>query len=172
MGFKIYRDFEYVWDTCTSRQNKNAAVSKKNKSAKSLKKARSSSTAKPAKKWTYLRGNGDISIYHHAKLDIFMVTSVNPWFDKLYDRLVKMPKTQIGVAMHWKDDDRSIGDNNYVYRHPDSVSTTMHGKKRAIILRGKFLDQLKNEQEQFLEFAISDLETDIIFAEQTTTEYR
>lgn len=172
MGFKIYRDFEYVWGTCTSRQNKNAAVSKKNKSAKSLKKARSSSTAKPAKKWTYLRGNGDISIYHHAKLDIFMVTSVNPWFDKLYDRLVKMPKTQIGVAMHWKDDDRSIGDNNYVYRHPDSVSTTMHGKKRAIILRGKFLDQLKNEQEQFLEFAISDLETDIIFAEQTTTEYR
>ena len=101
-----------------------------------------------------------------------MVTSVNPWFDKLYDRLVKMPKTQIGVAMHWKDDDRTIGDNNYVYRHPDSVSTTMHGKKRAIILRGKFLDQLKNEQEQFLEFAISDLETDIIFAEQTTTEYR
>ena len=101
-----------------------------------------------------------------------MVTSVNPWFDKLYERLVKMPKTQIGVAMHWKDDDRTIGDNNYVYRHPDSFSTTMYGKKRAIILRGKFLDQLKDEQEPFLEFAISDFETDISFAEHTTTEYR
>ena len=172
MGFKIYRDFEYVWGTCTSRQNNTSSMSKKNKSAKSIKKSQSSSTVKPAKKWTYLRGNGDISIYHHAKLDIYMVTSVNPWFDKLYERLVKMPKTQIGVAMHWKDDDKSIGQSSYVYRHPSFTRTTMFGQKQAIIMRGTFLDELKADKQAFLEFAVTDMETDITYAEQTTTEFR
>lgn len=172
MGFKIYRDFEYVWGTCKAKRGKSVSRSKKNNPPKTVKKSRPSSTSKPAKKWTYLRGNGDISIYHHAKLDIFLMTSINPEFNALYDRLVASPKTLIGVAMHWKDDDKSIGQNSYVYRHPMFVGTTMHGKKRAIIMRGAILDELKNDKQTFLEVAITDMETDIVYAEQTTTEFQ
>ena len=180
MGFKIYRDFEHVWGTCKKRYEKATSEKSTSSTNKSQSSSRSQSTNKPVKKvdkkpankWSYLRGNGDISIYHHAKLDAFLVTSVNPSFYRLYDRLVASPKTLIGVAMHWKDDDKSIGHNNYVYQYPESVSTSMFGKKHAIVLRGRILDKLKAEDQEFLEFVITDMETDISFAEQTSTEYR
>ena len=171
MGFKIYRDFEYVWGTCSAKPKKTTARKNTPQSfskSKSIKKT----DKKPNQKWAYLRGNGDISIYHHAKLDIFLVTSINPEFDALYDRLVASPKTLIGVAMHWKDDDKSICQNSYVYRHPMFVGTTMFGQKQAIIMRGTFLDELKADKQAFLEFAVTDMETDITYAEQTTTEFR
>ena len=74
--------------------------------------------------------------------------------------------------MHWKDDDKSIGQNSYVYRHPSFTRTTMFGQKQAIIMRGTFLDELKADKQAFLEFAVTDMETDITYAEQTTTEFR
>ena len=171
MGFKLYRDFEYVWGTCTTKPKKTTA-SKSTSQTSSKSKSVKKTDKKPTNKWTYLRGNGDISIYHHAKLDIFLVTSINPEFDALYDRLIVSPKTLIGVAMHWQDDDKSIGKNNYVYRHPMFVGTTMFGQKQAIIMRGAILDELKNDKQAFLEFAVTDMETDITYAEQTTTEFR
>jgi hypothetical protein len=39
-------------------------------------------------------------------------------------------------------------------------------------MRGTFLDELKADKQAFLEFAVTDLETDVTYAEQTTTEFR
>ena len=171
MGFKIYRDFEYVWGTCSAKPKKTTARKRTSQTSSEYKSVKKNEK-KPARKWAYLRGNGDISIYHHAKLDIFLVTSINPEFNALYDRLIASPKTLIGVAMHWKDNDKSIGQNSYVYRHPMFVGTTMFGQKPAIIMRGDIFDELKNDKQTFLEVAITDMETDIVYAEQTTTEFR
>ena len=166
-----YISIEYVWGTC-DQQGKDRNISSEKKLSATKKKTTKSFVPNIYKEWTYLRGNGDISIYHDNRARDFLITSTNPWFDKLYNQLVKQPRTLVGVAMHWKDDGISIGNNNYVYQYPDSFGTTMFGGDKAIVLRGKFIKKMMTEKKPILEFSIRDMDSKISFAEHTTTEYR
>ena len=160
MGFKIYRDFEYVWGTCDEKGKgqKLSKNSEKTSKASDRNKAGKNKRFFPIDidDWRSIRLSSSSVLKYHKRHDAILFTSTNPWFGAVHGRLTSLPKADLRYAIYWVTDNvfELKGYNHFNYGKPDKIVALKHNGKPYIMIVDQDLDRIHDKRKTFMQISM------------------
>jgi hypothetical protein len=173
-----YRDIEHVWGTCEQRP-----VARKKAKPASGNPARDNSLAtsssgkvrywqshQPASvkiipvdksDWVELRHGAETRLFIQRHINAVIIESRTPEFVRLHDRIINGEVTALGVATRATEDHQDLQKSKYRHGRIGYFGASHEGDIRRIFLMGQQIDNLRHQNERFLELSLSDLDSDV-----------
>ena len=179
--FPHFKDIEHVWGTCeqhpvarkktkdTNSSSGNAArdVSPTTSYSGNVRYWQSHQPASvkiiPVDKsdWTGLRHSEDTSLFIQRHINAVIIESRTRKFVRLHDRIMNGEVIALGVATRATDERQSLKKSKYRYERIGYFGASHEGDIRRIFLMGNPIDNLRFQNEAFLELSLRDLDSNV-----------
>ena len=169
--FLYSNDIEHVWGTCeqrpAARKKTKDKISSSGNAARDVSPVTSYSgnvhywqSHQPAivkiipvdkSDWTGLRHSKDTSLFIQRHINAVIIESRSRKFAHLHDRIMNGELIALGLATRATDERQSLKKSKYRYERIGYFGTSYEGDSRRIFLMGNPIDNLRFQNEAFLE---------------------
>jgi hypothetical protein len=176
--FPHFKDIEHVWGTCEQRpvarkkakpasgnpaRDNSLATSSSGKVRYWQSHQPASVTIIPVDKsdWVELRHGAETRLFIQRHINAVIIESRTPEFARLHDRIINGEVTALGVATRATEDHQDLQKSKYRHGRIGYFGASHEGDIRRIFLMGQQIDNLRYQNERFLELSLSDLDSDV-----------
>ena len=103
----------------------------------------------------------DASLFIQRHINAVIVESQNRKFARLHNRIMNGEVTALGVANRATDERQSLKKSKYRYERIGYFGASHEGDIRRIFLMGNPIDNLRFQNEAFLELSLRDLDSNV-----------
>ena len=111
--------------------------------------------------WVELRHGAQTRLFIQRQINAVIIESQNLEFARPHDRIINGEVTALGVATRATEDHQGLQKSKYRHGRIGYFGASHEGDIRRIFLMGQQIDNLRHQNERFLELSLSDLDSDV-----------